>query len=133
MTRYAAAVARTKGCFTSTLAQSLELQSASSVHARTVGARSRCTATARPRCSPSKAPPPSYRSATSPPSWHPSRSGKSTRRECSAGLDTLTGGKAFTGVDLDVLDDNRLTILVPAGHPVDILPDISNPRPSMAY
>ena len=63
----------------------------------------------------------------------PSRSGKSRRRECSAGVDTLTGGKAFTGVDLDVLDDNRLTILVPAGHPVDILPDVSNPRPSMAH
>jgi putative ABC transport system ATP-binding protein len=42
----------------------------------------------------------------------PSGSGKSTLLHCSAGLDTLTGGRAFIGnVDLGRLDDDALTIL----------------------
>jgi putative ABC transport system ATP-binding protein len=42
----------------------------------------------------------------------PSGSGKSTLLHCSAGLDTLTGGRAFIGeVDLSRLDDDALTIL----------------------
>jgi putative ABC transport system ATP-binding protein len=42
----------------------------------------------------------------------PSGSGKSTLLHCTAGLDTLTSGKAFIGdVDLGTLDDNHLTTL----------------------
>jgi putative ABC transport system ATP-binding protein len=42
----------------------------------------------------------------------PSGSGKSTLLHCSAGLDALTGGRAFIGaVDLGRLDDDDLTIL----------------------
>ena len=42
----------------------------------------------------------------------PSGSGKSTLLHCTAGLDTLTSGKAFIGdVDLSTLDDNHLTTL----------------------
>jgi putative ABC transport system ATP-binding protein len=42
----------------------------------------------------------------------PSGSGKSTLLHCTAGLDTLTSGRAFIGdVDLSTLDDTELTIL----------------------
>jgi putative ABC transport system ATP-binding protein len=42
----------------------------------------------------------------------PSGSGKSTLLHCTAGLDTLTSGKAFIGdVELGTLDDNHLTTL----------------------
>jgi putative ABC transport system ATP-binding protein len=42
----------------------------------------------------------------------PSGSGKSTLLHCSAGLDSLTGGRAFIGnIDLAQLDDDALTIL----------------------
>jgi putative ABC transport system ATP-binding protein len=42
----------------------------------------------------------------------PSGSGKSTLLHCSAGLDTLSGGRAFIGeIDLGRLDDDALTIL----------------------
>jgi putative ABC transport system ATP-binding protein len=42
----------------------------------------------------------------------PSGSGKSTLLHCTAGLDTLTEGKAFIGdTDLSTLDDTELTIL----------------------
>ena len=42
----------------------------------------------------------------------PSGSGKSTLLHCTAGLDTLTSGKAFIGdVDLSTLNDTELTIL----------------------
>jgi len=42
----------------------------------------------------------------------PSGSGKSTLLHCTAGLDTLTSGRAFIGdADLSTLDDQRLTIL----------------------
>jgi putative ABC transport system ATP-binding protein len=42
----------------------------------------------------------------------PSGSGKSTLLHCSAGLDTLTSGKAFVGdADLSTLDDRQLTLL----------------------
>ena len=42
----------------------------------------------------------------------PSGSGKTTLLHCTAGLDTLTGGRAFIGdVDLSRLDDDALTIL----------------------
>ena len=42
----------------------------------------------------------------------PSGSGKSTLLHCSAGLDSLSSGRAFIGeVDLAALDDNALTIL----------------------
>src|SRR6516165_12155896 len=42
----------------------------------------------------------------------PSGSGKSTLLHCTAGLDTLTSGRAFIGDDdLSTLDDQRLTIL----------------------
>ncbi len=42
----------------------------------------------------------------------PSGSGKSTLLHCSAGLDTLTGGRAYIGdIDLGRLDDDALTIL----------------------
>ena len=35
--------------------------------------------------------------------------------------------QAFIGADLSALDDDRLTIRVPAGHTLDILLDVSNP------
>jgi predicted ABC-type transport system involved in lysophospholipase L1 biosynthesis ATPase subunit len=57
----------------------------------------------------------------------PSASGKSTLLQCNAGLDALTAGKAFIGADLSALDDDPLTIRVPAGHTVDILLAVSNP------
>ena len=42
----------------------------------------------------------------------PSGSGKSTLLHCLAGLDTLTGGKAFVGeVELGALSDRQLTLL----------------------
>ena len=42
----------------------------------------------------------------------PSGSGKSTLLHCSAGLDSLSSGRAFIGeVDLAALDDNALTLL----------------------
>jgi putative ABC transport system ATP-binding protein len=42
----------------------------------------------------------------------PSGSGKSTLLHCTAGLDSLTSGRAFIGdADLSTLDDQRLTIL----------------------
>ena len=42
----------------------------------------------------------------------PSGSGKSTLMHCTAGLDTLTSGRAFIGdADLGTLDDQHLTIL----------------------
>ncbi|NEB77733.1 ABC transporter ATP-binding protein [Streptomyces sp. SID14478] len=42
----------------------------------------------------------------------PSGSGKSTLMHCAAGLDTLTGGRAYIGdTDLGTLDDRRLTLL----------------------
>lgn len=42
----------------------------------------------------------------------PSGSGKSTLLHCIAGLDTLSGGKAYVGdADLSVLDDRQLTLL----------------------
>jgi putative ABC transport system ATP-binding protein len=42
----------------------------------------------------------------------PSGSGKSTLLHCTAGLDSLTGGKAFIGeTDLSTLDDTQLTVL----------------------
>jgi putative ABC transport system ATP-binding protein len=42
----------------------------------------------------------------------PSGSGKSTLLHCTAGLDSLTAGRAFIGdADLSTLDDQRLTIL----------------------
>ncbi|WP_409333121.1 ABC transporter ATP-binding protein [Trujillonella humicola] len=42
----------------------------------------------------------------------PSGSGKSTLMHCMAGLDSVTGGRAFIGdVDLTALDDKRLTVL----------------------
>jgi putative ABC transport system ATP-binding protein len=42
----------------------------------------------------------------------PSGSGKSTLLHCTAGLDTLTEGKAFIGeTDLSTLDDTKLTVL----------------------
>ena len=42
----------------------------------------------------------------------PSGSGKSTLLQCTAGLDSLTSGKAFIGdADVSTLDDRRLTIL----------------------
>ena len=42
----------------------------------------------------------------------PSGSGKSTLLHCTAGLDTLTAGKAFIGdADLSTLDDTELTVL----------------------
>ena len=53
----------------------------------------------------------------------PSGSGKSTLLHCSAGLDSLSSGRAFIGeVDLAALDDNALTLLrrekvAPASYP----------------
>ena len=42
----------------------------------------------------------------------PSGSGKSTLLHCTAGLDTLTSGKAYIGdTDLSTLNDDKLTIL----------------------
>ncbi len=42
----------------------------------------------------------------------PSGSGKSTLLQCTAGLDTLTSGKAFIGdADVSLLNDQKLTIL----------------------